>query len=132
MQRPGRDGSNERVKVQEAMRVHVIKTGPDTTLREAVDLFDLYQVTAVPIVDSDDRLLGILTERDVAMALMPNAEAGTSEIERLRHLAQNSVVSEVMTVPAICIDEKADVQLAAELMATNRVKRLPVTSEDRL
>src|SRR5438093_1538708 len=53
------------MKVLELMKVHVIRASADATLGDAVDMMDLYQVTALPIVDQEGRILGIVTERDI-------------------------------------------------------------------
>jgi len=59
----------------ELMKTHVVKTTPDATLSEAVDLMDLYQVSGLPVVDGEGRLVGMLTEQDVIRAAMQDAAA---------------------------------------------------------
>ena len=128
------------MKVLELMKTHVIKTSPDATMRDAVDMMDLYQISGLPVVDVDGRLVGVVTEHDVIHSLLPNASPAVvtsgsalpADIHELVERVKNLPVSEAMTTPAVSIDECADVLEAATLMLSNRIKRLPVTSEGKL
>ena len=124
------------VRVIEAMRAHVIQTTPDATLRDVVDLMDLYQVSGLPVVEGDGRLVGIVTEHDVIEALLKpyvhGAPEGGAELGALVREVRGRLVREAMKTPVVSIDESADVLDAASLMLSHRIKRLPVTSEGRL
>jgi CBS domain-containing protein len=128
------------MRVFELMKTHVIKTLPDATLHDAVDMMDLYQVSGLPVVDSGERLLGIVTEYDVIQALLPQfaeaAESGApdrhADFQTLVERVKKKTVEQVMSKPAVAIDEDADVLEAAQVMVTRRFKRLPVTHKGRL
>ncbi len=56
----------DRVKRSESgMILNPITLSPDGTLREAVALMRRFKISGVPIVDRDDRLVGIITNRDL-------------------------------------------------------------------
>src|SRR5712664_2984946 len=56
----------DRVKRSESgMILNPITLSPDGTLREAVALMKRFKISGVPIVDRDDRLVGIITNRDL-------------------------------------------------------------------
>src|SRR5260221_12958353 len=55
----------DNMQVRELMKTHVVKTTPDAPLAEAVDLMDIYQVNSLPVVDTEGRLVGILSEEDI-------------------------------------------------------------------
>ncbi len=124
------------MQAQELMRVHIVKARPEDSLRAAVDLMDLYQVTGLPVVDAAGQLIGMLTERDVMRALLPEEDANLAAQEGfealLARLRQAPVlrVEDAMSRPAVSIDERADVREAAALMLAHKLKRLPVTSGD--
>jgi CBS domain-containing protein len=129
------------MKVLELMKTHVIKTSPEATMRDAVDMMDLYQISGLPVVDAEGQLVGVVTEYDVIQALLPHfteaalSTAGDSSMEDFRTLVErvrNKPVADAMTSPAVAVDENTDVLEAASLMLTRRIKRLPVTSEGRL
>lgn len=116
----------------EIMKTHVVKTKPDATLSDAVDLMDLYQVTGLPVIDEAGRLCGMLTERDVVRAL----EMDSRQPEALAHGKQRAPdaaswrVRDYMTQPAVSVTEDTDVREAAELLLARGLKRLPVTTAD--
>ncbi len=66
-------------KIQET-RIHEIMIdgpftiSPDTTLREAVNLIFLEKISALPVVDAEDHLIGIITTEDLMWALEQNIE----------------------------------------------------------
>lgn len=129
------------MKVLELMRVHVNKIGPDATLPDAIDIMDLYQVVTVPVVDAEGRPLGVVTESDIEDALLIPYEAVASALPSptrdadLQHLidrAKKTTIAEVMSSPAICVDEQTDVLEAASLMLSHGYKRVPVTSGGRV
>ncbi len=124
------------MRVIELMKSHVVKTTPDATLRDVVDLMDLYQVSGLPVVDASDRPVGIVTEYDVIEALLKPftgvPTGGDAELAALVESVRTRLVSEAMKTPVVSIDESADVLEAASAMLRHRIKRLPVTSEGRL
>lgn len=141
MNDPAKDSESPSLKVLELMKSHVIKTTPDALIQEAVDMMDLYQISGLPVVDSADIIVGIITEYDIIHALLPHyseAHAEPAEPDRRQNFAalvrkiKHKTVSEVMSSPVFSVDENADVLEAVRIMLAHRIKRLPVTSEGRL
>ncbi len=131
------------------MKTHVVKTTPDASLREAIDLMDLYQVSSLPVVDRQGRLCGMLSESDVirrfaltafcaAQDFPPSVSSvvseGLSVAVQLNTLAvAEQLVNQCMTTPAVSISEQVTVRVAAERMLCHRFKRLPVLdAEERV
>ncbi len=128
------------MKVFELMKTHVVKTTPEATLRDAVDMMDLYQVSGLPVVNAQDELVGVVSEYDVIHALLPEyvrlgegARTGPREdLATLIARVRETPVSQAMSSPAVAIDENTDVLDAVAIMLERRFKRLPVTSEGKL
>jgi CBS domain-containing protein len=127
----------------ELMKTHVVKTTPEATLSEAIDLMDLYQVNGLPVVDGKGCLCGMLTEQDVIRALLPQNAAQalrerpddggeTLKMEEFGLVAEAGgyCVRDWMTQPAICVPETAEVRMAARLMLSRHLKRLPVITTE--
>lgn len=110
--------------VLELMKVHVTRILPDATVREAVDVFDLYQVTALPVTDVEGRILGMVYEPDLARLILNDLKSW----ERIG----STPVREVMISPAVTVDEQAPASRALSLMTEAELHWLPVTSEARL
>ncbi len=127
------------MQVLELMKTHVTTTRPESTLGEAVDLMDLYQVPCLPVVDATKRLCGILMDDDVLRAMTEEAQgaaeagAAMSEADLNRALAANHaahlLVQDFMLRPAISISEHCDARQAARLLLTHAVECLPVTDD---
>lgn len=95
---------------------------PETSLARAGSLMNRYAVGSLPVVDREDRVIGIVTDRDLFLELA-RRNAPPSEI----------LVESVMTDrPAVC-SAQDDLLDCLTTMKRNRVRRLPVVDEnDRL
>jgi magnesium transporter len=51
--------------LQDVMITNVIALGPNSTLKEAAELFSRYDFRAIPVVDETDKILGVVPYRDV-------------------------------------------------------------------
>ena len=115
------------MKVLELMKVHVIKAGADATLGDAVDMMDLYQITTLPVVDEQDRLIGVISESDIVRSVLPPFLNSAVDVPD-----RSADVASRMSASVVSVDEGADVIEAARIMLERDLKRLPVTSEGKL
>jgi acetoin utilization protein AcuB len=111
------------------MRTSLITVTQEATLSQARELLHTHRIRHLPVVDGD-RLLGILTDRDIRQ-VSPSSAAGISPDQTAAFLAQirvkEAMVREVRTVsPYTTIEE------AARLMIEHKIGCLPVTEADRL
>ncbi len=119
------------------MTRRVIAVKKDVDFKEIVAVLRKYRVSACPVVDDEDKVIGVVSEADLlskeAQAELPH---GTIRLRwRLGEQTKATAVSarELMTSPALTIRPGAPVTEAARLMQEQRVKRLPVvTGEGRL
>jgi CBS domain-containing membrane protein len=115
------------MRVAELMRGDVKAVGPDATVADAIGTLADAHVSALPVVDAHEKLVGVLSTTDVLSAM---AEAnGAGERERL---FEDTLVSEIMTTRALTIDVDADVTEAARQMLYLEVHRLFVEEHGRL
>jgi len=118
------------------MKTHVVKTTPEASLSEVVDLMDIYQVNSLPVVDSDGRLCGIIAEDDVVRATIAEARkserpCSDAESDSLVHFspeAANLVVGQVMQRSVVSVQENLALESAARSLIINDFTRLPVTT----
>jgi CBS domain-containing protein len=91
--------------------------------------------TGLPVVDSENRPVGIVSQTDlIYRAGMPVRLAlmAQSDHERLKTVVQGltaKTAAEIMTGPAVTIEENAPLTQAVNVMVKNKVKRLPVVDE---
>ena len=112
----------------------VVQVSPDTPYKEIARLLTSHGVSAVPVVDDQGRVVGVVSEADL-MAKESHKEAHKTPLlagHRERDLetkAAGMTAAELMTSPAVTIAADADVVRAARLMEGRGVKRLPVVDE---
>ncbi len=64
----------ETITVDEVMSSYLVKVKPETAMLEAVRLMYEHRFNSLPVVDEDERLVGILTEIDLFLHLLQTAE----------------------------------------------------------
>ena len=99
----------------------VVTVVPQSLVRDAVALLNENRIGAVVIVKPDDRIEGILTERDVVAAM---ASFGADCLDK--------PVSEVMWSKAHSCDEEMSINDIMEIMNNMRARHLPVEKNGRL
>ena len=107
------------------MRVHQLMSQPANTCRSSTDLADVAMMMwngdcgVVPVVEESGRLLGVVTDRDICIALAT------------RHLrAEETTAGSVMREQVFTVEPHQDVKEAMRTMARERIRRLPVLGED--
>lgn len=120
--------------VGDLMTTAVLKVRPTTPFKELARIMEEYHVSALPVVDSDDQLAGIVSEAD----LLPKQELhGQRPAHRWafsgrRSLSERSAgdnAGQVMTTNVVTIGPGATLTEAAKLMIERKVKRLPVVDQ---
>jgi CBS domain-containing protein len=133
------------LKVSEIMTSPVITVKPETTVRELADILAQNKISGVPVVDDQDRMLGMVSEADV---IVQDADLhfpyyiqflesviylqSVHKFEERFRKAFGSKVSEIMTEDVISVSSDQTVREVATLMADRKVNRVPVTENGRL
>jgi CBS domain-containing protein len=112
------DTGNEIMNLSQPFRSEVVTVYPTDTIRRAAQLMRTENVGAVVVVNKgDDRVVGILTDRDIALNL------GMDEVNA------DSVVERAMTSPAITIRESGGILNATEYFKAHGIRRLPIVND---
>ena len=106
------------MRVEDLCVCDVAACSPDTALARAASLMRRYDVGCLPVVDDDDRVVGIVTDRDIAL-----------ELARSRSAA-DAVVGDVMSEEIATIRPDEAAREALREMGRARVRRLAVVDED--
>ncbi|MGW2177559.1 CBS domain-containing protein [Streptomyces sp. NPDC001732] len=118
--------------VFEVMTHDVVTATPSASFKEIARLFAENDVSAVPVVGEDRRLLGVVSEGDLlrATAGLPGREGrwtGARPLSRERGLPDAETAAELMTSPAVTAQPGWNLVETARTMHRKGVKRLPVT-----
>jgi acetoin utilization protein AcuB len=115
--------------VQDVMQTKLYTVSPATTLPEALRLTAQRGVRHLLVLDGD-RLVGILSDRDLKRAM---ASSATSlEVHELNYLLERLQVRDFMTRAVITIGAMFPIEDAARLMVLEKIGALPVTDGERL
>jgi CBS domain-containing protein len=106
------------MKVRDCMTRQVLTTRPDETLQTAARLMLEADVGVIP-VEENDRLVGMITDRDIAVR-------GVA-----RGLGADTPVRQVMSKEVLYCFDDADIDDVADNMADIQVRRLPVVDKDK-
>jgi acetoin utilization protein AcuB len=111
------------MKVQDVMRQALVTTRLDAGVRDAAELMRTHQVRHLLLTDEHERLLGILTDRDLRHAAFLPMLARHLAWEERRFRAPR--VQDVMTWPVVTIDPAAELVRAGLRMFERRIGSLP-------
>jgi len=103
---------------KEIMTADVVSVGLNTSIQEAVELFELYHVSGLPVIDGEQRLLGVITEYDL--------------LRSISSLQMRGKVADFMTSDVVTVGPDASLAELADLFVSTRVRRVPVVDNDRL
>ena len=109
------------------MSARLVKINPDASLGEAVQLTEDYRVSRVVVVDND-KLVGILTNRDMRSA-MPS-EVMPPPPEEIQRLQTEIKVRDIMTPNPYTVHMHETLEEAALTMLQRKVGGLPVMDDD--
>ncbi|MFB7462297.1 CBS domain-containing protein [Streptomyces sp. NPDC056224] len=120
--------------VADVMTHQVVAVTPTAEFKEIVSAIERWKVTALPVIEGEGRVVGIVSEAD----LLPKEEFHAHRpgmIEQMRRLGDTSkagstCAEDLMTTPAVTVRPGTTLPQAARLMAERRIKRLPVVDAD--
>jgi len=107
------------MKIREIMTKQVDTVSPDTSLKEAARMMRDADIGFLPVGESD-RLVGTLTDRDIAIRAVADGKDPNS-----------AKVRDAMSAGTEFVFEDQDTAEAATLMSEKQIRRLPVMNRDK-
>lgn len=122
------------VTVERVMRREVVTVRADDSLTRVVELLLDKDFTAVPVVDTGGRVVGMVSDTDLLtrggmqIGLSLKRAADAEFVRELHRSLENPErrVNEIMTREVVTVRPDTSLADAAHLMVTRRLKRLPV------
>ncbi|HEY8983224.1 MAG TPA: CBS domain-containing protein [Streptomyces sp.] len=122
--------------VSDVMTRAVVAVGRQTVFKDVVTLMERRQVTAVPVLEGDGRVIGVVSEADLLAKeeFRDSDPDRTVQRQRLADLAKAGALTagELMSAPAVTVHAGTTVPEAARIMARRRVRRLFVIDAEGL
>jgi CBS domain-containing protein len=107
--------------VADVMTKDPVTIGPATSFKACANLMRIHELSAVPVVDRDSRIVGMVSEADLL----------AKEAEPARAKAKAMKAAELMTADLITTTAGSPLATAASLMFQHHVKVLPVLDGQR-
>lgn len=106
------------MKVKDAMKTNVVFCAPEDNLMKVAELMRLRDCGAIPIVDDEKKVVGMLTDRDVCLAIAARNRKASDV--RAEDLGKRKVIS--------CYAED-DLETALRKLRKYQIKRLAVVEK---
>ncbi len=122
--------------VKDLMSTNVVTIEQGRPLSEAADLMARQNVSGLPVVGPDKKLVGVLTEADFLSAMNVDAHPTIQNlfisIIRRRRVTKpmGSIVDDLMTRKPMTLKADDTLQRAIEIMDRNKIKRIIITDDD--
>jgi CBS domain-containing protein len=108
------------LRAKDIMTKEVVVVWPETSIKEALELMLANEVSGIPVVERDMKLVGIVTEKDLLRLYF---ESGS---------IRQKTVKEFMTQPVVHFDENENIEDICQCLNTVHFRRVPVTKDDKL
>ncbi|SAK61842.1 CBS domain-containing protein [Caballeronia glebae] len=131
------------MQARDVMTSPVVSVTPETKVHDLAQLLVQHRISAAPVVDQEERVVGMVSEGD----LLHREEIGTEKRNRrswwLDMLGNDGgaadyikshapTVGEIMTREPICVKEDTSLADIAAVLESHHIKRVPVLREGRL
>lgn len=109
------------MKVRQLMQKELITILPNATIRDAALKMKENNIGSVLIVDDGGKLKGIVTDRDITLAVAADSKD-----------PGKTFAADIMSGEPVSIPSDADVDYALRIMSDSNVRRLPVCEHERV
>lgn len=127
---------------KDVMTTRVITVLEDTPIEELVRTLLKWRISAVPVVDANDQVVGVVSEGDLVHGADSGVHKGyswwLSDMIEPEQRAQRSAkasghsAKDIMTTPVITADENDSLAKVAAMLEEHRIKRVPVLHKGKL
>lgn len=132
------------MQTQHVMTTEVITVRATTAVDAIARLLTTHGIGGVPVVDDRQRVLGIVSQRDlflkekgipfsaVKIPTMFKQWVDPRQFDEIYERARHNTAADVMTDEVICVDAEEELEEVARLMVQGKLKRIPVLRAGRL
>ncbi len=123
------------MKIKDVLEKHILTVKADDSLKKVMQLLCWNKISGLPVVDDDNKLIGVVSEKDVlrAMYLSPEEynEYGCSAYneERYKDIMDDKVET-IMSTTLITASLNDRILKIASLMMLKKIRRVPVIDSE--
>jgi len=128
------------MKVEDVMKKNIHSAKRDTTIMEIVKIFCITRISGIPIVDEENHIIGIISEKDVLRAMYPSQAEyyedpscrNFDEIEQRYTNIISMNAEQMMNRNVITTSPDEPLLKASSTMLARQIRRLPVLDNGKL
>lgn len=139
--------ANEKILAKDVMKTEIISVSPETPVKEVARLMIDNKISALPVVNKFNEIVGVVSENDLISKIVKPHEPGLMTYLFHAALASSNEVLEyrkamarwnaqtaedAMTSPAICVSPDDTIEKVGKVMLDDKVKRVFVAEEGHL
>jgi len=110
------------------MTPNPVTIGPDTPVVEAAALLRRHRFRHLPVVDQEERLTGMVTDRDLRSAC-PSSVLGETEKQRVEEQVRRTLVRAIMSTDFVTLNPESTLDDALLLFGNRNIGALPVVDD---
>ncbi len=127
--------------VKQIMQINVQTVGPEDPVSNVAKLIVLHRIAGIPVVDEQQRVVGMISEQDILKAMFPSysefiespmAHTDFEDMEDRYLDVGKKKVKDLMRTTVFTVTPETPVLRAASMMIIKRIRRIPVLDGDRL
>jgi CBS domain-containing protein len=128
------------MQVKDTMCVDVKTCQADTPIKEIATIMCFNKISGMPVVDNEKNIVGIISEKDILCNMFPDmkelVESGSKpdfeEMEKDYASILDKNVGDIMTKVVATVSPEMPILRAASMMWVRKIRRIPVTVDDKL
>ena len=124
------------MKAKDLMIKDVISLNENATVKTLLEVLMEHKIGGLPLVDQDNRLLGIVSDGDVLRYLNPKAFVSyyvtyIEELDETLKIKSESPVKAIMKKKVVSVCEDDELEDVLKILAHHHFKKIPVVNEKR-
>lgn len=127
------------MKVSEIMTTGVKTAKADTPVKDIANTMCFNKISGLPIVDEDNKIIGIVSEKDLLTRMFPDmatiAAEGRPNFEEMEKDYADTlqlVAEDIMTKAVSSVSPDMPIMKAASMMCINKIRRIPVAENNKI
>ena len=110
------------MKVKDCMCKKVIYTNEEASITDISNLMKKYDIGAIPVVNNDNNIVGMITDRDIVIrCIADNKDLNSTKAKDI--MTQNHIIK---------LDINSSTIEAEKIMSNNQIRRLPILENNKL
>ncbi len=128
------------MQVKDTMCTDVRTCTPETPIKDIATIMCFNKISGMPVLDDERNVVGIISEKDILCSMFPDmkelvdsgAKANFEDMEKDYSSVLSKTVDDLMTRVVATVSPDMPILRAASMMWLRKIRRIPVTQDNKL